>query len=58
MHLNGEKLLKCHLKEKSGRKWTVELNVYDSEIVGPQGLICSIPRVNIHVYYHMFKHLL
>ena len=34
MHLNGGKLLKCHLKGKSCSKWAVGLNINDSEKKG------------------------
>ena len=31
MHLNGGKLLKCHLNENSCMKWAAELNCYHFE---------------------------
>ena len=49
MHLNGE-LLKCHLKGKSCRKWTVGLNINDSEKIDP-GANLPLSRGNIRVYY-------
>ena len=52
MHLNGEKLLKCHLKRKSCRKWEVGLNINDSEKNWTPGADLPQPRGIIHVYYH------
>ena len=55
-----EKLLKCHLKKKSCRKWAVGLNINDSEKKnGPQGLICPHPGA-IYMYITIIfkRHLL
>ena len=45
------KLLKCHLKGKSCRKWANGLKVGNSEKNWTPGVGLPPPRGNIHVYY-------
>ena len=45
------KLVKCHLKGKSCRKWANGLKVGNSEKKLDPGVGLSPPRGNIHVYY-------
>ena len=47
-----EKLLKCHLRGKTCRKWANRLKICESEKKGSQGLFCPHPGVGIHVYYN------
>ena len=53
-----EKLLKCHLKGKSCRKWANGLKVGNSEKNWTLGVGLPPPWGNIHVYYKIFKDLL
>ena len=59
MHLIVGKLLKCHLVEEFCRKWTVSLNINNSEKKkkkkkkkknGTQGFICPHPGA-IYMYW-------
>ena len=58
MHLNGGKLLKCHLNGITCRKWANGLKIYDSEkTIGPQGSVCPHPG-SIYLYItKIFKDL-
>ena len=52
MHLNGENVLKCHLKGKASRKLANGLKVGNSEKKNwTTGVGLPPPRGNIHVYY-------
>ena len=46
------KLLKCHLKGKTGRKWANGLKVGNSEKNWTPGVGLPPPRGNILVYYN------
>ena len=52
MHLNGGKLSKCHLRGKTLWKWANGLKIYDSEKNWSPEAGLSLPRGNIHIYYH------
>ena len=43
------KLLKCHLKVKTSRKWAVGQNINDSENIGLKGIVCPHPGA-IYMY--------
>ena len=50
MHLNGGKLLKCHLNGKSCRKWAEGLNINDSEKkIDPRGSSASTLGQYTHI---------
>ena len=54
MHLNGEKLLKCHLRGKTCSKLANGLNFYDLKKTLTPGVILTLPwgYIYIHAYYH------
>ena len=49
MHLNGKKLLKCHLKGKASKKLANGQNIdYSEKRKRPKGFICPCTGVKYH----------
>ena len=58
MHLNGKKLLKCHLKGKASKKLANGQNIdYSEKRKQPKGFICPALGLNTIIFKHVYWYM-